>query len=242
VEEDCRFIGRLVKTGRDAGVPKWAVWETVSAAITGGRLQSHGAHVFDLSHGGAVAGKHVLEDAKYSDHLAGYYDKADTKAGKAREAKKNPDALPATLVLSRGHGLYFHLGIDPSASPKIHARGVTPPRRLAERVDGSGSPLPFVKLSGDHTDLNAVGRIKPKALAAIRKRREEALRGIDMDKAKQHVAKQIKAANDRGRKILAEDDPEATIRAGMKAAGYSDEQIEQVLKTKPAKKSKGEAG
>jgi hypothetical protein len=35
---------------------------------------------------------------------------------------------------------------------------------------------------------------------------------------------------------LAEDDPDVTIRAGMKAKGFTDEEIDAVLKMKPGEK------
>lgn len=243
-KERCELIASLVTAGRNGQVPKWAVWESIAAVITNSRLASHKKHVFDLDSDREVGGKLVREDAKYSKRSPGYHDKHDTKAAKSAEAKKHPERVHGLLAFANGHGLYLHVGIDPSSSPTFQTakgneggRRLVEPEELGKQIDGSGRPLPFVQLSGKIKDLDGWEHVTPEDLAEIEGRREATYRGIDMSTAKEHFAKEAKASNERARKILAEDDPEATIRAGYKAAGYSDEQIDAIMSTHPPKKT-----
>jgi hypothetical protein len=57
-----------------------------------------------------------------------------------------------------------------------------------------------------------------------------------MGKAREHVRKQLTKSEQRALAIYAEDNPEGTARAGLKAMGLTEKQIEAVLNMKPRKK------
>jgi hypothetical protein len=224
--ERCKLIAKLVRRQLRYGAPEWAAWEAIAAVVTNSQLESQGGHIFDLSREEKVGGKDVMEDGKYSAGDAGYAEGNRSKARKIRHAKQNPDRIPGSLVLSKRHGVYLHVGIDPHPTPAFKTeagnesnRGVVDPEELGKRIDGSGDLIPFVKLSDRFKTISAWKRVTPADLEQIAGRRESAYRGINMEKAKKHFAKQQKAAMDETRQIIAEDDPEETVRAGLKAAG-----------------------
>jgi hypothetical protein len=272
LQERCELIAKLVKEGsasrnRDALSP--AVAEGVGAVMLDCELRSQGEHGFDLR--GRSGGKCVIIDVKHSRSKAGYDDryggKKGGKAHKIQESIDNPDCVPAYLVFAEGHGIYLHPGIDPKQTAEFatrkgnaSGRGLATPQGVADAINtGAADQVPFVLLSDKYKSLRDSASITPADLVSINRRMAATIKGINMDKLKEHLAKQRQAADDDGRQMLAKrdaaataraaakedavataraaakEDPAATIREGMKAKGFSDEQIEAVLAMKPRK-------
>jgi hypothetical protein len=229
-----------------AGTDDQAVTEAAIAGILGLRLKSHEDRGFDLD--GRIGNADVLVDAKHSERIAGYSEKADSKISKIDEWEKRR-RLPAYVALVPGRGLYLHVGIDPASRPTFIGgkggqakRGLVRPVELAHYIDGSGKPLPFVELSTRLKGREDLARITPDEIARIRSGLNRTLSGIkDMRKLNRHVEKQGETARAKlarkcalgdpvvTAKAVAEVNAEATARAGLEALGLPEEEIRHIL-------------
>ena len=215
-----------------AGAEPQVVTEAAIAGVLGLRLKSHEGRGFDMD--GRIGAVGVLVDAKHSERIAGYSEKADSKISKIDEWEKKR-RLPAYVALVPGRGVYLHVGIDPAPHPAFIGgkggeakRGLVEPADLVHYIDGSGKPLPFVELSRNTKSLNDMASITPTEIARIRSAMNRTLAGIkDMRKLNRHVEKQVETARTKtirkyaagdpatAAKAVAELDAEATVRAGL---------------------------
>jgi hypothetical protein len=222
-----KLVGKMA-----AVTDEQAVAEAAIAGILGLRLKSHEDRSFDLD--GRIGNVDVLVDAKHSERIAGYSEKADSKISKIDEWEKRR-RLPAYVALVPGRGLYLHVGIDPAPHPAFIGgkggetkRGLVKPAELAKYIDGSGKPVPFVELSGRVKSLKEMARIAPEEISRIRSAANRTLVGIkDMKKLNRHVEKQVETARTKTIRKYAAGDPataakaiagldaEATARAGL---------------------------
>jgi hypothetical protein len=244
----------IVADGKAADIPESAVAEAAMAALLGHKLTLSGQHAFDTR---APAGQwrkdaEVLLDVKVSKGDK-YTEKFTTKARKIKEYL-NTESLPAYLVMAKGHGVYLHVGIDPAKDPKLQLkngqgkRRVVEPRQLSAAITGHGDGIPLVKLA-DWDRPEAIRAATPEQVANLRQRVRTSLEGIDMKKLHKQVDQQRQAAAKGNIDLtwqiapemmidkVAAEDPEATTKAGMKAAGCSKDQIEAVIKMMRANRS-----
>jgi hypothetical protein len=199
-------------------------------------------------------------DAKHSHTRRGYSDsyggKKGGKAHKIQESVDSPDCVPAYLVFVEGHGLYLHPGIDPKQTAEFitksgnrTGRGVSTPREAAAVINkGAGGMVPFVRLTGKYKNLASLKDITQQDLIHIARRAAATFREINMARLRQHLAKQRRAADEDGRKVLAERDAAATARAAAKVdataaadavmAEMTPQQVQAFLKKLQAKRTK----
>lgn len=134
-------------------------------------------------------------------------------------------------------------------------RPVVGPDRLGDAIKNmSGTLAPFVELA-NWKDIDEIGKATPEQITTLRERVKTALRSLDMGDVKRLVERQIdeigetgmndfwklaphkfidkavKEAPDATAHALAEVDPNAGIRAGLKRKGWSDKQIEDFLRS-----------
>lgn len=234
-------IRTAFREGRRAGADLPSVNEAAAAALLGTRLQSHGNHGFDTA--GEFGDVPLMVDAK-SSKKAGYADKLGHKIAKYKEWQAK-GGIPAYLVVSEGHGVYLHVGIDPASSPGIGGkRPVVRPGELARHVDGTGGPVPFVKVSDAWQSVSDIGNATPRQIADLRRNVHKTLEGLDMKKVQQHVQKQLDEYNEKTAKEFVDFAPKAVGGAvtpdnvGLVADGMSDTAAEAMLKALQSRKSK----
>jgi hypothetical protein len=247
VTKRCPLIAKLVSHGRKAKVPSYAVWECVLAVLTGGKLHSHEKHGFDEH--AEIADHQVIVDAKYSTTSPGYHERRANKVAKTAESEANPDAIPVYIPMARGHGIYLHVGFDPSENPtfqtrrgKRGGRGLASPEQVARAIDGSGRPVPFVKLSGEYRSLDELRHITESGYRRIERRLKRTIGGINMANGKEHFRKQREKEDQEALQYLINKRPEEAVRASLAAIGYSENEIAQILKDSPKKNGEGSGG
>ncbi len=216
------LIREIVRDGEKAKIPGPDVAEVAIAALLGHDLLSHGRHGFDtVSPAGWWRGDGTVArvDGKLS-RSNGYADKYDSKLGRILEYLEKR-GVPAYLVIAKGHGVYLHVGIDPSETPRLYEqggktarRGVVAPERLNNGIDGKGGPVPFVKLAG-WDNIHDLGGATKEQITQLRRRVQTALGSLDMKKLKRHVNRQIDAATDQNVDDLLKIVPKKVIRKAV---------------------------
>lgn len=209
-------VRKVYRTAWQHGYGADVAAEGVLAAALGLPMAASGPDGFDMP--GELGGLPVLLDAKHS-LSAGYADKTQPKLAKIREWKEK-GGVPAYLVVSEGHGVYLHVGIDPAQSAGFggekHKRAVLDPKEWdGQAIDGSGGPVPFVKVS-DAKGLDKLAH-SSEEVSKLRSNVTAVLKRVNMKKLNEHVEKQTEKYGEQVGAKAADADLGGSVIKGMAA-------------------------